>query len=1318
MASILLAAAGAQIGAGFGGAILGLSGAAIGQAAGSIIGTIIDSRIAASFTPNQISEGARLESLRVTSSTEGAVLPCIYGRMKIGGNIFWATDFLEKASTTTQGGSGKGGGGSKVKTTTYSYSSSFAVGLCEGPISGVGRIWTDGKPFDLPGAVWRVYTGSETQLPDPFIEAKMGAGNAPAYRGLAYVVFEQLPLEKFGNRIPQLSFEVIRPTLGAGSAETLIRALNLIPGAGEFVYATESITRSSGGTSIPENQNSTFGEADLPASLDNLEQVAPNLESVSLVVSWFGTDLRAGSCLIKPGVETTTKTTTPKTWAVNGIARTGAYLISQVGGATAFGGTPADFAVVQAIQDLRARGKRITFYPFVMMDVPAGNTLPNPYSANAATAGQAVYPWRGRITVSPAAGQTGTVDKTGAAATQVSAFFGSASAASLAVSGTNVSWTGSPSEWGYRRMVLHYAKLCVAAGGVDSFLIGSELSGLTTARSAASTYPAVTALQTLAADCRAILGSGTRVGYAADWSEYFGHQPGDGTGDLYFHLDPLWADSNISFIGVDNYLPLSDWRDGTSHLDASGGWSGIHDPAYLQSNIEGGEYFDWFYASDAARNAQTRTPISDGAYGKPWVFRPKDIRSWWVNSHKNRPGGVESASATAWVPQAKPIRFTEIGCPAVDKGTNQPNVFFDPKSSESELPYFSSGARDDAIQRRYLEAFLGYWSDATHNPTSTVYSGPMIDMGECAVWCWDARPFPAWPGRSDVWGDTANWEVGHWLNGRLGNASLGDLIRALCARSGIDLNALDVSRLADAVPGYVVSALESPRASIAPLARYFGFDAVESQGILRFVPRGGAPVVTITPDDLVASERADGEDIEFTRSQETELPRVLKWRMLSADEDYEAVTVEARRVTVDSLRVQAEQFAIAHPPANADRNARRALFEAWIGRETATFALPPSSLALDPTDVVVIENDGRNLEFAVTQIADTEARRVDAARSDRSVYALAEGPARGVSTVVPVVYGPPDAAILDLPQLSEDVAAYRPLAAVAASPWYGQAAIWRSPSLDGFSLFATAAVPAQFGTLAAALGAGPTWRFDLANVLLVDISGGSLQSVADDQLFAGANALALETAPGIWEVLQFGMATVVSTGRWKLTRLLRGQSGSEDAIASSTPIGTRVVFLGSSLVSLPVTEAELGLPYNWRIGPADRGAGDVVNLEVAFTPQGRGLRCWSPVRIKGVWQGSGDIAVSWVRRTRALSGDSWTAPEVPLGEASESYDLEILNGVGAVFRTVTGLNLAAWTYTAALQNSDFGGAVTTLRLRMFQNGQLGRGAPAEAILTK
>ena len=146
------------------------------------------------------------------------------------------------------------------------------------------------------------------------------------------------------------------------------------------------------------------------------------------------------------------------------------------------------------------------------------------------------------------------MDKTAAAAAQVSALFGAAAPANFSVPGQSVIWTGPSGDWGLRRMVLHYAHLCAAAGGVDAFLIGTEMPGLTTIRAGASTYPVVQAYRDLAADVRSILGAGRKIGYAADWSEYFGHQPGDGSGDVFFHLDPLWADPEIDFVGIDNNL--------------------------------------------------------------------------------------------------------------------------------------------------------------------------------------------------------------------------------------------------------------------------------------------------------------------------------------------------------------------------------------------------------------------------------------------------------------------------------------------------------------------------------------------------------------------------------------------------------------------------------------------------------------------------------------------------------------------------------------------------------------------------------------------
>ena len=233
-------------------------------------------------------------------------------------------------------------------------------------------------------------------------------------------------------------------------------------------------------------------------------------------------------------------------------------------------------------------------------------------------------------------------------------------------------------------------------------------------------------------------------------------------------------------------MPLADWRDGSGHLDAAAGARSLYDRDYLESNIAGGEGFDWFYASPGDRLAQMRTPITDGATGKPWVFRYKDLAAWWSNRHFDRPGGVEAEEATAWVPASKPIRFTEAGCPAVDKGPNQPNVFYDPKSAESALPHFSSGARDDLAQRAYIDALTSFWARGGNpaNPRSHVYGGLMLQAGEIAFWAWDARPFPAFPHLTAVWADGANYPLGHWLNGRLGGVTLKALVRAVLARHG------------------------------------------------------------------------------------------------------------------------------------------------------------------------------------------------------------------------------------------------------------------------------------------------------------------------------------------------------------------------------------------------------------------------------------------------------------------------------------------------------------------------------------------------------
>ena len=1321
MATLILGAAGAALGGSLiSGTILGLTGAAIGGFIGASIGSVVDSWIISSLAPGQRIEGARLDSLRLTSSTEGAVIPRVSGRMRMGGNIIWATDFREEVRTRTQRVGGKGGGGSKVTTTEYLYYASFAVALTEGAITGIGRIWADGKPMDMTGVTWRWYPGNESQGRDPFIAAKMGAANTPAYRGTAYVVFEDLPLESYGNRLPQLSFEVFRPIADPDSAEGLICAMVLGDGMGEFGLATGIVTTQSAGTTTALNASLDAGAADFSVALDRLQAACPGLEAITLPVAWFGDDLRANACQIRPGVETRTRSTTPLTWGVNGETRSSAHLLSRGASGVGFRGTPSDQTVIAAIREIKARGLRVTLAPVLMLDIPASNTRINPLTG---VVPQPAYAAATRITASLAPGLPGSPDLTAAMTSEIASFFGAATPAQFAVSGETVRWNGPASDRGLRRLVLHYAHLAARAGGVDSLLLGPRLDGLVNLRSGPGSYPATAQWVSLAAAVRQILGAATKIGFATGPETWHSHHPAPG--EVRFPLDPLWADAAIDFIGVEAYWPLADWRDGDDHRDAAQ-WPAPQDRSYLAANVAGGEGYDWRYLSDRDRAAQRRTPVMDLAGGieaEAWLYRPKDIVGWWSNPHVPRVGGV-AQTPTAWIPRSKPIRFTAFGAPAVDRAPNGPDALRAPLAADARLPWFSRGWRDDASQRSAIEALLGHWSAPGMNPVSPLTGALMLDVANSAAAFWDTRPYPAYPEGADLWPDGTTWRTGHTLSGRLGSVSLAALVRSLCQRAGLPEEQIDVSGLWGAVEGHVITALESPRTSITVLARHFGFDAVESEGRIRFLMRGRAPVAEISAEDMVTGATGGAEVFELTRAQETELPLALKWQIARADEDYDSALVEARRVTVTAARITAEAFPMAVPPEEAERRCRRALMEAWTGRESAAFRLPPSRLALDPGDVLRFTHDGREIELRILSLADSTARGLEALVQDRTLHDLPPGAAHPAALARPLVFGAPEVAFLDLPQLSETEIDHQPLIAADARPWPGTLAVWRSASSDGFSLIQTLGARARMGVLGEDLGSGPVGRFDQGNALVVDLASGTLESVTDLVLFSGANALALETSPGLWEIIQAGTAELIAPGRYRLTRLLRGQRGTEHAMGNPTPAGARIVLLDATLARLPIALGDLGLPWLWRVGPAALPFTDPSFAAVEFTPKGAGLRPFAVAQMDNPGlrgRVPGDLTLRWIRADRALVADSWEAVEVPMSEASEAYEVEIMGLDGSSVVRVLTANQPQALYSAADQIVDRGrllGPGDNLTIRIFQlSALLGRGAPRTVTLS-
>jgi uncharacterized protein (TIGR02217 family) len=465
-----------------------------------------------------------------------------------------------------------------------------------------------------------------------------------------------------------------------GMIQPNIAAVNVIPASGEFTYDTVAYSGAYQYASmLPINTYFAPGGAktDFSYALDQLQEWLPNCQFVALVVQWMGNDLNVAKCKIYPSSTYLGGAFQPTaggtdSWRVSGLtlASAGLIPISRPDGIhSAYGGTCSDQSVVRAIQAVKARGLKVNLYLQMNMDAPG-------------------QPWRGLCTYAP--------DISSAATTAIEAFLGSASPSQFTPDSANltVAYSGAPLDFTYRRFVLHYANLAVVAGGVNMFVIGSELRGLEAVRGPAWTpagttdaaghavwdYPFVAGLQTLIDDCRGIFDNAgfaknlaareNLITYSADWSQWMGAQH-DGVAGIFPHLDPLFAQASVDLVSFDNYMPLSDWTTGDGGLDARNwrlpifaGWPhpdpatvgfgldgapDIHDIRYLKGNIEHGEKFDYYYgdytssnildpngslrivtAPQGDRGAQARNPYFAGQE----LFAFKNIRWWWNDTHR------------------------------------------------------------------------------------------------------------------------------------------------------------------------------------------------------------------------------------------------------------------------------------------------------------------------------------------------------------------------------------------------------------------------------------------------------------------------------------------------------------------------------------------------------------------------------------------------------------------------------------------------------------------------------------------------------------
>lgn len=1480
-------------------------------AAAGLVGSYIDNLL----FPAPVTETPTIEEISLTSSAEGASIKRHWGTIRIGGNIIWAANFKEIESKVNGGGKGIGGGNTQTETT---YSLSFAIGFCEGNSRcSIGRAWADGKIIDLSSINYTFYPGSETQSVDPTMEGVEGTGKVPAYRGLAYIVFTDLILTDYGNRVPQITVEIFKPQAipEENSVEELIQGVTLIAATGEASYAVEPTTfDDKWGNTIGENVSANSEVSDIELSLDNLSAALPNNNSINVMIAQFASHPEANVCEFNPKVSSSEGTTFPIDWNIGVLDRLSSDIFpvtkdplfkSYLGG-----GTPSDTSVVQSlIKIANDEEKDISFYPLVLLDLPLvelplingnaeidattgwtttqGNPMelatinPEPkegvqyfkgsnlslgihehyqdiilpagdiyegqdliitwyramfsafshgrssmgmeffdyndtslgivgfspsvgympiqtwspkiiysqvipkgsikvriylrmessnpffvsprealvddihvYAGKLGAENYGAFPWRGRI--------TSTNDKSVAAQTDVDSLFGTVDRTDFSVSGTVVTFNGTASDWGYRRMVLHYAHLC-AATVVDSFTdqskfkkfyIGSEMIGITQLRSTASStatgstiYPGVNALVSLLEEVRSLFDSygliNVELSYVADWSEFHSHRPDDGTNDVYFNMDALWGHTDCDFVAINNQFPVSDWRSGTSHLDYGAGVDSygnvksltLYNNPYIQGQIEGGELFDYEYTSITNRDSQTRTAIVDVTHSEHWIYRQKDIRNWWANTHRSRPAGIRDAAPTAlgdgtggtvdtWGANVKRFVFPKFGVPCVDLGTNQPHVLYDSKSIESAFPFYSSGNRDDYIQRVYFESMLTYWRD--NAPTVGIVK--LIDPSEMYAYTWDTRPYPVFPIRSDLWRDTELYDTGYWMNGRVGSYTLSQIVKEICLLSGLDESSIDVSGLVGSsslIRGYVIDKSNSPREMLSILSSTYLFDGFESEGKLKFIMRRNTIFTQVDLDDLVPTSNDPG-GFSLVRAQETELPGSIKVTFIDDENNYQTGSAGGIRLIGSSDNVRQVKVPIVLNQSYARMLSEILIQESWTGRERGELKIPPSLSALDPGDGLEVTLNNRVRNLRIGRLTKGDQIDVSVFSTETSIYDTDLIFEKGLGNSGSVsIFGKSAIQILDIPLISgEEPSPWAPRLASFQSPFPASVLFYKGTQGGSLSLYSQITKSSIMGETITPLPSALPWKFDHSNILSVKLTNRNAQlfSVTETEVLDGANTIAAKTSKNTWEIIQFTTATLIRLENgfpiYDLSGLLRGQLGTEPEIESSLVTGTELVFLDEDAIQvIDLTNTQKTSPLTYLYGPSNLENTSAVYQPVSHTGQAVGLLPYSPVHLKKTpTVSSTEVTFSWIRRTR-FGGDDFEAEFIPLNEEEEAYDLEIYDPSGpTLLRSIVNNLTPNYVYTTAQQSSD-GGALASYIIKVYQKStDIGRGREATATL--
>jgi hypothetical protein len=542
-------------------------------------------------------------------------------------------------------------------------------------------------------------------------------------------------------------------------------------------------------------------------------------------------------------------------------------------------------------------------------------------------------------------------------------------------------------------------------------------------------------------------------------------------------------------------------------------------------------------------------------------------------------------------------------------------------------------------------------------------------------------------------------------------------VTQICLTAGLQPSQFDATSLATItrpVRAMAISQVSSARTVLEMLASMYQFESVLSDKIY-FVPRGSAPVATITFDELgVMQDSTNPPDpLPLMQANELEIPAQLALTYSNVDGDYQTDTQYSDRLLTGMESTSATQVPMGFTPSEAKQIADTLLMDKAVSALSTTITLDTSRAALQPTDVILLTGEDTS-SYRMRIVKRTDAGGVTTLQcvgDDASILTQAGTTIGGTTSQTTVAALATTALqLLDIPLLRDvdNLPGFYVAVTSGATNW-SNCAIYDSLDDLTYSQTLTMGDQTALGTCTTTLG---NWTggntFDEANTVTVNVGAiQQLVSVTRDDILAnqGINSALIGS-----ELVQYRTATLVSAGVYTLSGFLRGRRGTEWAQTGHAS-GERFVALGTSGLRFVALQAgDLGHQRYYKAASAGQKLSAVTSQ--AITPAGVALECFSPVNARAD-RTTTDTVLTWTRRTRLSTRLVGTLPiSAPLGEVTEAYEVEVWDSTYTTLKRTLSASTPSVTYTSSQQVTDFGSNQATLYLKIYQlSATVGRGYP-------